>query len=190
MSMPMFAPGMQAPYGYPYFHPGAGPQQAQQQVPMQHTPMPTHSALDTSSGTPHGTSSSLYPSLPPMTSMPAHSYAASFTQQHAQDDRASSSSPSQHASPYSPASTLSPKNVPSLSPASVAHSYSPSPESEQSLFKKVAHGNNVVVGQKRAFDDAAEGFLSDIRNKRFQENDCLFSLSPFSLGKVLILAFG
>ncbi|GAA6012133.1 hypothetical protein JCM10207_005142 [Rhodosporidiobolus poonsookiae] len=93
-------------------------------------------------------------------------------------------------SPYS--SSLSPSNVPALSPPSLStpeHSYSPSPELDGEYdaggHARRYSSTNQVAGKKRAFDEAAGAFLGDLQNKRFQDADSvnaqLDALSSFLL---------
>ncbi|KAI5475668.1 transcription factor PacC [Pseudohyphozyma bogoriensis] len=163
--LPMFNPQMPG-YGFPYFHPGTG-------HPLQLPPIsgvPGVSAAPGTSTSP-ATSPSLYPTLPPLgTPFPPAAPAATAAKT---DDGSSPAGASPHQA-YSPASTLSPKAVPSLSPASNTNSYSPSPEhdSDISLFRRASPANGAASsGQKRAFDDGVSEFFHDVKNKRFAEDD-------------------
>ncbi|GAA5970491.1 hypothetical protein JCM11641_007326 [Rhodosporidiobolus odoratus] len=109
---------------------------------------------------------------------------------------------SHHPSPYS--SSLSPGNVPGLSPPSLStpeNSFSPSPSLDldagvpgiehrrNSSISSVSHGprtnHHQVAGKKRAFDEAAGSFLGDLQNKRFADaqsmTEQLDALSSFLL---------
>ncbi|POY73694.1 hypothetical protein BMF94_3231 [Rhodotorula taiwanensis] len=204
------------PMMYPYgnFGYGAGgaplPQQQQQQhqqVNGSHgpvssgMPMPGMPLMSQPSSQPQGPSS-LYPSLPPSlygSSLPPPVPAVSTQQQqyhspsvppmhHAvkpeEHPSPASSSRSRDSGSYS--SSLSPRNLPALSPASSLtpeHSFSPTPGPEQQLRK--LHSDNQVVGKKRGFEEATGQLLNNLSNKRFQDQDAvnaqLDSLSTFLL---------
>ena len=157
----------------------------------------------------HGSSSSLYPTLPqslypqngsvllpPITSAPAQ-------QQHQQQQQPQpqqtslpplhrAAKPEEHPSPASSSrshesgsysSSLSPRNLPALSPASSLTpegSFSPTPGPEQ---QRKLHSENQVAGKKRGFEEATGQLLSNLTNKRFQDQDTvnaqLDSLSTF-----------
>ncbi|GAA6031125.1 hypothetical protein JCM8097_004016 [Rhodosporidiobolus ruineniae] len=93
----------------------------------------------------------------------------------------SGSARSHHPSPYS--SSLSPSQVPALSPPSLStpeNSFSPSPELDDRRRAAAAGvapmysgstGAPQVAGKKRAFDDAATSFLGSLSKKQFQNSD-------------------
>ncbi|GAA6051247.1 hypothetical protein JCM3770_005892 [Rhodotorula araucariae] len=89
-----------------------------------------------------------------------------------------------HKSHYS--SSVSPANVPALSPPSSLtpeNSFSPSPGPDGS--QRAPHGTSAVAGKKRGFEEATGSFLGSLANKRFQDADSvgaqLDSLSSFLL---------
>ncbi|GAA5907080.1 hypothetical protein JCM6882_005164 [Rhodosporidiobolus microsporus] len=200
------APG-QAPAQYAM----AAPQQPHQQPQQQQQPMRPNGLTMT----PPSTSSppqpaSLYPQLPAslyptsgafLPSIPAPAQQPQLQQQQQQQQQAvaikgegdlpspaNSARSAHHAhSPYS--SSLSPSNVPALSPPSLStpeNSFSPSPGLEDDFQRHQRHlsgsgpgaGGVVppapqVAGKKRAFDEAAGSFLGDLQNKRFQDADAV-----------------
>ncbi|BGP23874.1 transcription factor PacC [Rhodotorula toruloides] len=142
-------------------------------------------------------SSSLYPTLPaslyglaPLTASmppPPAPQAASMPPPHAaqhgavkQEDLPSpANSARSHKSSHT--SSLSPSNVPALSPGS---SFSPSPVPGYTTARRSTNGN-VVAGKKRAFEEATGQFLEQLTNKKFQDADSidahLDSLASFIL---------
>jgi hypothetical protein len=148
-------------------------QQQQQQPQVQHRNSSV-SSVPSLTSTP--AQSSLYPSLPSnLFPSPAALPAIKAEDQ---------PSPAQsYKSQYS--SISSPSGVPALSPPSLStpeNSYSPTPEldSDSNSGRRPYSGGNQVAGKKRGFDEAAEHFLGDLKNKRFQSQDTGTSIS-FSL---------
>jgi hypothetical protein len=175
-------------------------------------PHPTSTSSSTSQQS-HGSSSlyptlpqSLYPQngsvlLPPISSAPAQHHHQSQPQQQQQQAQPQQTSlpplhraakPEEHPSPASSSrshesgsysSSLSPRNLPALSPASSLTpegSFSPTPGPEQ---QRKLHSENQVAGKKRGFEEATGQLLSNLTNKRFQDQDAvnaqLDSLSTF-----------
>lgn len=170
------APGIsflpQGVYHYGFSAPGQ-PQPQYVQVPLQQQqPLPPqHRNSSVTSLTSTPSQSSLYPTLsanlfpnsasvPPVVKTedqpsPAHSYKSQYS------------------------SISSPSGVPALSPPSLStpeNSYSPTPEldSDSNSGRRPYSGANQVAGKKRGFDEAAEHFLGDLKNKRFQSQDTLY----------------
>ncbi|GAA5986514.1 hypothetical protein JCM10908_003782 [Rhodotorula pacifica] len=194
--------GVPAMYPYGGFGFSAAPNQ--QGLP----PTGSHAALPSGMPAPHTTAapqgSSLYPTLPqslyaPNGSSslppPIPSIAAQQPQQQTslhpmhraakpeEHPSPASSSRSQESGSYS--SSLSPRNLPALSPASSLTpegSFSPTPGPEQ---QRKLQSDNRVAGKKRGFEEATGQLLSNLTNKRFQDADAvnaqLDSLSSFLL---------
>ncbi|GAA5994187.1 alkaline-responsive transcriptional regulator RIM101 [Rhodotorula paludigena] len=202
------------PYGNPLAFSAAT--SAPAQFAPSATPAPAHVQQQTSgapgmTATPPGSTSSppqagsLYPSLPHSLYTPtAPQYAptqqpqpSTYSQpqppvipgQVKQEDLPSPAhSARSHHSHYS--SSLSPNNVPALSPPSSLtpdNSFSPSPQPEglDAAHHRVAYSGNQVAGKKRGFEEATGQFLGALTNKRFQDADSaaahLDSLSSFLL---------
>lgn len=172
--------------------------------------MPAPHPTSTSPPQPSHVSSSLYPTLPqslypqngsillpPISSTPAQHHQQPQPQQ-PQPQQTSlpplhrAAKPEEHPSPASSSrshesgsysSSLSPRNLPALSPASSLTpegSFSPTPGPEQ---QRKLHSENQVAGKKRGFEEATGQLLSNLTNKRFQDQDAvnaqLDSLSTF-----------
>ncbi|GAA5880662.1 hypothetical protein JCM16303_004301 [Sporobolomyces ruberrimus] len=180
-----FIPQGVYPLGGHYAFSAPGQHQPQYaQVPVQPTPVsqpPQHRNSSIASLTSTPSQSSLYPSLsnnlfPSPAALPAIK---------AEDQPSPAQS---YKSQYS--SISSPSGVPALSPPSLStpeNSYSPTPdfESDSGSSRRAYHSGNTVAGKKRGFDEAAEHFLGDLKNKRFHNqdtvNDQLDALSTFLL---------
>ncbi|GAA5962587.1 hypothetical protein JCM3765_003739 [Sporobolomyces pararoseus] len=185
------APGIsflpQGVYHYGFSAPGQ-PQPQYVQVPLQpqahsapQPPPPQHRNSSVTSLTSTPSQSSLYPTL----SANLFPSSASVPVVKAEDQPSPAQS---YKSQYS--SISSPSGVPALSPPSLStpeNSYSPTPEldSDSNSGRRPYSGTNQVAGKKRGFDEAAEHFLGDLQNKRFQSqdimNDQLDALSNFLL---------
>jgi len=189
-------------------------QQQQQQQPAAHPTPPSSSSP--------AQGQSLYPSLPqslygqPQSAPTSVGYNPHQPSAHAQpqvahqfqhaqtqavkveDLPSPANSARSHHSHYS--SSLSPGNVPALSPPSSLtpeNSFSPSPVPEHDAQRRYHHrasyahahggsgGGNSVAGKKRGFEEATGQFLGALANKRFQDAESvgaqLDSLSSFLL---------
>ncbi|GAA5892565.1 uncharacterized protein JCM6883_007399 [Sporobolomyces salmoneus] len=185
-----FVPQGVYPLGGPYGYSAPGQHQPQYvQVPLQSNQPPPQQHRNSSvvsSATPNSLTStpaqsSLYPSLP-SNMFPSPAALPSIK---AEDQPSPAQS---YKSQYS--SISSPSGVPALSPPSLStpeNSYSPTPEldSDSNSGHRPYSGGNQVAGKKRVFDEAAEHFLGDLQNKRFQSqesvNDQLDVLSSYIL---------
>ncbi|KPV77499.1 uncharacterized protein RHOBADRAFT_51344 [Rhodotorula graminis WP1] len=222
--LPQGAGGGMYPYGNTPFAFSA-PAQAQAHYSATPTPAPGHMPQQQAAQhpTPPASSSSpapgqsLYPSLPqslygqpasasagynphqPMAhTQPLVSHLYQNAHSHAvkvEDLPSPANSARSHHSHYS--SSLSPGNVPALSPPSSLtpeNSFSPSPVPEPDAHRRHrasyghAHGGssgNSVAGKKRGFEEATGQFLGALANKRFQDAESvgaqLDSLSSFLL---------
>ncbi|BGO98573.1 hypothetical protein JCM10021v2_002234 [Rhodotorula toruloides] len=147
-----------------------------------------------------GQASSLYPTLPTslyglaplaasMPPPPAPAGVANMPppsrqpQQVKQEDLPSpANSARSHKSSYT--SSLSPSNVPALSPGS-SFSPSPVPGTTTTATSRRSTNSNVVAGKKRGFEEATGQFLEQLTNKKFQDADSidahLDSLASFIL---------
>ncbi|GAA5823568.1 hypothetical protein JCM11251_000683 [Rhodosporidiobolus azoricus] len=178
----------------------AGQSQQQHAQQQQHrsngltmTPPSTSSPLQPASLYPqlptslYPTPASFLPALPSSQPPPSSQQAHSAVKGEGDLPSPAHSARSAHHSPYS--SSLSPSNVPALSPPSLStpeNSFSPSPRLEddfqrhQRSLSSSGVGGAVlppaalqVAGKKRAFDEAAGSFLGDLQNKRFQDADSM-----------------
>ncbi|KAK4701906.1 hypothetical protein P7C70_g4321, partial [Phenoliferia sp. Uapishka_3] len=177
--MPMYNPAMMQGFpGYGFFpHPGVQHNMMSQggaTIPLTaHSyplnggahQLPTPPNSNASFQGPPPMASSLYPSLPTLGSLypavKAEDASSPAQSTHSHDS-------SRHSHSHSSTSGHSP-NPPSLSPAS--YNQSPSPEHESDVHLRRMFSGNAVAGHKRGFEDAADGFLQNLKNKRFQEED-------------------
>ncbi|GAA5927738.1 alkaline-responsive transcriptional regulator RIM101 [Sporobolomyces koalae] len=168
---------------YAFSAPGQQPPQYAQVLPLQQQSQHRNSSVSSApptSVTSTPAPSSLYPSL----SSNLFPAPAALSSVKAEDHPSPAQS---YKSQYS--SISSPSGVPALSPPSLStpeNSYSPTPELENDTYSaRRAYSGNAVAGKKRGFDEAAEHFLGDLRNKRFHDqdtvNDQLDALSTFLL---------
>ncbi|GAA5866443.1 hypothetical protein JCM3774_004685 [Rhodotorula dairenensis] len=175
-------------------------------MPAPHLNMATTTTTTTTSQPQVAPGSSLYPTLPPSLYAPGNTNGSavlppipSAHAQHQQQTRLPplhrAVKPDEHPSPASSSrshesgsysSSLSPRNLPALSPASSLTpegSFSPTPGPEQQ--RKLQQSENQVAGKKRGFEEATGQLLSNLTNKRFQDQDAvnaqLDSLSTFLL---------
>ncbi|BGP39134.1 hypothetical protein JCM10449v2_003072 [Rhodotorula kratochvilovae] len=134
-------------------------------------------------GVPGYTSHQPQPPVAPQQAAHSHHHHHPPPQVKTEDIPSPAHSARSHKSHYS--SSLSPGNVPALSPpSSLENSFSPSPGSDGE--RRALYGNsNAVAGKKRGFEEATGSFLGSLANKRFQDAESvgaqLDSLSSFLL---------
>lgn len=178
MGMPAMGPPMTSA------QPHSQPQQQQQQQSL-------YPSLPNSLYAPNG--SSVPPQAPPAAaSQQLHPHAHSVPPMHhtaKPEDQPSPASSSRSRDSGSYSSSLSPRNLPALSPASSLtpeNSFSPTPGFEEQQQKhKLQQSEHQVAGKKRGFEEATGQLLSNLTNKRFHDADAV-NAQLDSLGSFLL----